>query len=179
MKLSEKITLCRKKQGLSQSDLADLLNVSRQSVSKWETGEAMPDTDKLVALSKALEVSIDWLLDESKEKVEVEDNNDLPDWINKLPKNIVEMFKKYGWIYGVYSSIGGFVFIGIGILVRIVAHNFITLGYDVYTNQINNSSLETFDIFSNVIVFIGAVFVIFDLSLAIILKRWGNNINKK
>ena len=82
MKLSEKIALCRKKQGLSQNDLADLLDVSRQSVSKWETGEAMPGTNILVALSKALEVSIDWLLDESKEKMEVEDNNDLPDWIN-------------------------------------------------------------------------------------------------
>ena len=180
MKLSEKITLCRKKQGLSQSDLADLLDVSRQSVSKWETGETMPDTNKLVALSKALEVSIDWLLDESKEKMEVEDNNDLPDWINKLPKNIVEMFKKYGWIYGVYSSIGGFVFVGIGVLVKVLARKFITTGftYDVYTNQINNSSLETFDIFSNVIILIGAIFVIFDLSLAIILKRWGSNKNQ-
>ncbi len=162
MKLSEKISLCRKKQGLSQSDLADLLDVSRQSVSKWETREAMPDINKLIALSKALEVSIDWLLDESKEKMEVEDNNDLPDWINKLPKNIVEMFKKYGWIYGVYSSIGGFVFVGIGVLVKVLARKFIATGftYDVYTNQINNSSLETFDIFSNVIILIGTIFVI-------------------
>ena len=180
MKLSEKIILCRKKQGLSQSDLACLLNVSRQSVSKWETNEAKPDTDKLVLLSKIFEVSIDWLLDESKEKEEVNDNNDLPEWINKLPKNIVDMFKKYGWIYGVYASIGGFVFIGMGILVRVLAKNFITSGfsYDVYTNQINNSALEGFNIFSNVIIFIGAIFVIFDLSLAIILKSWGNKNNQ-
>ena len=38
MKLNEKIICCRKKAGLSQLDLADLLGVSRQSVSKWETG---------------------------------------------------------------------------------------------------------------------------------------------
>ena len=94
--IKQKIILCRKKQGLSQSDLADLLNVSRQSVSKWETDEAKPDTDKLLSLSKILEVSVDWLLDESKEKIEIEDNSDLPDWINKLPKNVVDMFKKYG-----------------------------------------------------------------------------------
>ena len=72
------------------------------------------------------------------------------------------MFKKYGWIYGVYSSIGGFVFVGIGVLVKVLARKFIATGftYDVYTNQINNSSLETFDIFSNVIILIGTIFVI-------------------
>ena len=41
MKLSEKIICCRKKAGLSQLDLADLLGVSRQSVSKWETGGSL------------------------------------------------------------------------------------------------------------------------------------------
>ena len=183
MKLSEKIILCRKKQGLSQSDLADLLNVSRQSVSKWETDEAKPDADKLLSLSKILEVSVDWLLDESKEKIEIEDNSDLPEWINKLPKNVVDMFKKYGWIYGVYSSVGGFVFIGIGILVRVLARKIIIVNsygftYDIYTNQVNESSLEVFDIFSNVIIFIGALFAVSDLTLAIILKLWGNKKNQ-
>ena len=183
MKLSEKIILCRKKQGLSQSDLADLLNVSRQSVSKWETDEAKPDSDKLVSLSKIFEVSIDWLLDESKEKEETEDNSNLPNWINKLPKNVVGMFKKYGWIYGVYSSIGGFVFIGMGILIRVLARKMIIgnsygFTYDIYTNQINNSSLESFNIFSNVIIIIGALSVLYNLSLAIILKFWGNKKNQ-
>ena len=41
MKLNEKIIYCRKKAGLSQLDLADLLGVSRQSVSKWETGVSL------------------------------------------------------------------------------------------------------------------------------------------
>ena len=44
MKLPEKILYCRKRAGLSQEALAERLGVSRQAVSKWETGEALPET---------------------------------------------------------------------------------------------------------------------------------------
>lgn len=180
MQLNEKIISCRKKLGLSQNDLADLLDVSRQSVSKWETGESNPDLDKLKALAKAFDVSIDWLLDEEKDnedkKVENK-NNDYPEWLDKLPKNTIAMFKKYGWIYGVYSSIGGFIFIGFGILVRVMSTKFI-LGNSFHDDigfgsQINSSSLEMFKIFSNIIIIVGAISAIFNLSLALILKIWG------
>ena len=62
MTLGEKIIHLRKKRGLSQEELAITLNVSRQAVSKWETGEAKPDTDKVVALAEYFEVTTDWLL---------------------------------------------------------------------------------------------------------------------
>jgi len=51
----------RRSQGLSQEELAAKIGVSRQAVSKWETGEAMPDLNKLLALSNALGVSLDRL----------------------------------------------------------------------------------------------------------------------
>lgn len=57
MTLGEKITHLRKKRGLSQEELAITLNVSRQAVSKWETGEAKPDTDKVVALAEYFETN--------------------------------------------------------------------------------------------------------------------------
>ena len=62
MTLGEKITDLRKKRGLSQEELAITLGVSRQAVSKWETMEAKPDTDKIVALAELFEVTTDWLL---------------------------------------------------------------------------------------------------------------------
>lgn len=62
MTLGEKIINLRKKRGLSQEELAITLGVSRQAVSKWETGEAKPDTDKVVALAEYFEVTTDWLL---------------------------------------------------------------------------------------------------------------------
>lgn len=67
MKLAEKIYTCRKKAGLSQDGLAEQIGVSRQAISKWENGEALPETSKLPGLAKALGVSIDWLLSEDEE----------------------------------------------------------------------------------------------------------------
>jgi transcriptional regulator with XRE-family HTH domain len=70
MKLNEKIAYCRKRKGLSQEDLAARIGVSRQSVSKWETGDAQPETSKLLALADSLGVHTDWLLDDSKSEEE-------------------------------------------------------------------------------------------------------------
>lgn len=64
MNLSEKIQLCRRRAGLSQEALAEKLNVSRQAVSKWETGAAEPELSKLRALAAAFGVTADWLLSE-------------------------------------------------------------------------------------------------------------------
>ena len=52
----------RRALGLSQEQLAEKLGVSRQAVSKWETGESLPDTDKLLSLASALEMTADELL---------------------------------------------------------------------------------------------------------------------
>lgn len=62
MKFSEKLYTLRKNKGLSQEQLAESLNVSRQAVSKWESGAAMPETEKLLAISKFFGVSMDYLM---------------------------------------------------------------------------------------------------------------------
>lgn len=62
MQLNDKILLLRKKKGWSQEQLADRVGVSRQSVSKWESGNAMPDLDKIVVLSRIFNVTTDYLL---------------------------------------------------------------------------------------------------------------------
>lgn len=67
MKLGEKIYILRKKQGLSQEELANALNVSRQSVSNWETGAANPEINKLALLAAKLGTSVDFLLDETQD----------------------------------------------------------------------------------------------------------------
>lgn len=58
----------RKEKGLSQEELADKLSVSRQAVSKWERGEALPDTDNLIRLAKLYNVSIDEIVGYSPDK---------------------------------------------------------------------------------------------------------------
>lgn len=69
MNLNEKISQLRNDNNWSQEELAEKLNVSRQSVSKWESGQAKPDLDKIIALSNIFDVSTDYLLkDDNEEK---------------------------------------------------------------------------------------------------------------
>lgn len=72
MKFSEKIIQARKAKALTQEDLAEAVGVSRQAVSKWETGEANPDMDKLVSLCKVLDLSMDYLCLDKQPEVTVE-----------------------------------------------------------------------------------------------------------
>ncbi len=62
MSFGENLQTIRKKNQLSQEGLAEMLGVSRQAVSKWELGEGYPEVDKLLVLSKKLNVSLDSLL---------------------------------------------------------------------------------------------------------------------
>ena len=64
MILSDKIMCLRKRNGWSQEELAHKINVSRQSVSKWENESAVPEMDKIVLLSNIFNVSTDYLLKE-------------------------------------------------------------------------------------------------------------------
>ena len=70
MILADKIINLRKKSGMSQEDLAGKLNVSRQSISKWESAQSIPDLDKIIQLSIIFGVSTDFLL---KDEIEMED----------------------------------------------------------------------------------------------------------
>lgn len=81
MTLADKLKEARKNAGLTQTELAEKLCVSRQAITKWETGKGIPDVDNLRTISKTLNVSIDFLLDEEetldktviKEKICLED----------------------------------------------------------------------------------------------------------
>lgn len=64
MRLEEKLTHLRKREGLTQQKLADALNVSRQAISKWEVGTAVPSTDNLIHLGRLFGVAVDVLVNE-------------------------------------------------------------------------------------------------------------------
>ena len=70
--LSENIKAIRKSKGLSQQELAIKLNVVRQTVSKWEQGLSVPDSDLLISLSEALETPVSTLLGETVEETEAD-----------------------------------------------------------------------------------------------------------
>ena len=70
--LNENIKALRKSKGLSQQDLANKLNVVRQTISKWEQGLSVPDSDLLITLSAALETPVSTLLGETVTESEVD-----------------------------------------------------------------------------------------------------------
>lgn len=64
MRLEEKLTVLRKESGYTQLDLAEKVRVSRQAISKWETGRALPSMENLKYLSELFGVSVDYLLND-------------------------------------------------------------------------------------------------------------------
>ena len=67
MTFSDKLIALRRKAGWSQEELAERLNVSRQSVSKWESAQSMPDIDKIVQMSSLFGVTTDYLLKDGRD----------------------------------------------------------------------------------------------------------------
>ena len=73
MKLEEKLVSLRKAKGLSQMKLAEMMNVSRQAISRWEVGAAVPSTDNLKFLGRLYDVPLEYLLhDDAPEPVNQE-----------------------------------------------------------------------------------------------------------
>ena len=66
MNFSEKLIRLRKREGISQEELASYLEVSRQAVSRWEQGAALPDAGNLLKLRQRFGVSVDWLLEDAQ-----------------------------------------------------------------------------------------------------------------
>ena len=62
MDISEKILQLRKANNITQEELAEKINVSRQSISKWESGQSIPEKEKIVDLSGVFHVTTDYLL---------------------------------------------------------------------------------------------------------------------
>lgn len=87
MIFADKLIQLRKKAGWSQEELAEQMNVTRQSVSKWEGAQSVPDLDKMIRLSKLFGVSTDYLL---KDEIENEESNILSDKISTLRRVSME-----------------------------------------------------------------------------------------
>ncbi|MDY5971236.1 MAG: helix-turn-helix domain-containing protein, partial [Candidatus Enterosoma sp.] len=84
IKIANRLVELRKKNGLSQEQLAEQLGLSRQAVSKWERAEASPDTDNLICLAKIYGISLDELLADDES-------------IDDIRRNVKEQQKEKGF----------------------------------------------------------------------------------
>ncbi len=96
--LGEKILELRKKQGLSQEQLGEQVNVTRQTISNWELNETAPNPDQLKLLSKTLNVSIDELLDNERKEVLMNKVSNT----ERLAGIIIKLLKVFGVIFIIY-----------------------------------------------------------------------------
>lgn len=101
MALSEKIYMLRKKSGLSQEQLAEQLNVSRQAISKWESGRSIPESDKLLTLSQYFNVTLDYLMKEDTEQ-------DIAS-LDRPEDNSIQSQNRTRRFVGIAACIGGIV----------------------------------------------------------------------
>ena len=125
MKLSEKIYYYRKKMGKSQEELAEELGVSRQAVSKWETGESEPELAKLRALATAFGVTVDFLLSDEAPCEVPPGSEDAPKesgrtWVDALPGVLGRLVSRYGWLGGVYLAVVGGIITLMGIALFLI-----------------------------------------------------------
>ncbi len=130
MAFSEKLYALRKKDGLSQEQLAERLGVSRQAVSKWESGKAVPESDTLVSISEYFNVSLDYLMKEDDSAVSetiAGTESDQTANNNGIEKRIL----------GVVACIGGIICLIIRGLVSVLMPS--------ASDQIGGSSMITID----------------------------------
>ena len=85
MTLADKLKEARKNAGFTQIELAEKLCVSRQAVTKWESGKGIPDVDNLRMIAKVLNVSIDFLLDDDEmlDKTVIKEQINLDDYVTE------------------------------------------------------------------------------------------------
>ena len=116
MTLSEKLQSLRRAAGLSQEQLAEQLGVTRQAVSKWETGEGKPDIDNLLPLARLLHTSVDYLLDDGANQPHAEEPQPQTPPQQSVGRELWEQLKTFGRRWG---WLGGYAIAAIG-AVRLV-----------------------------------------------------------
>ena len=159
MQLQDKILQLRKRSGLSQEALAERIGVSRQAVSKWETGEAVPELSKLLLLARAFSVTTDYLLSEDESE---------PKPLEASPAEKTSDEKKkesFAWLIGAAIIALGAVIILEGILTFVLPKILSDFVFDAVL-PINTIAAIVFGI--------GTLLVVVGIIVTVILKKRKN-----
>ena len=138
MSLAEKLVSLRKQKGLTQMDLAERLNVSRQAISRWEVGAAVPSTENLKVLGELYGVRIDYLLDD--EITELTENTQNPGDNRRNWKENLESGKNRKLAFGFVAVV---VIVLVVLICTLVAQSKVQ-DYDVPIEDMHTGSKEDY-----------------------------------
>ena len=163
MELGKRIQTIRKNNNLSQSDLAEMLGVSRQSVSKWETGSSTPEISKLIQISEMFDISVDVILGKEY-SVDIQDESENTESMISEPSNHGRKNKIVGLIGKTYNStIMGLI--EVSVLLFIFVPVSVYLYEKGHFGHVSFSFIEQFEIvlkgFLPDVLFIGILLIIF------------------
>ncbi len=188
MKLGEKIQYCRKKVGMSQDALAEKIGVSRQAISKWELGEAVPEISNLASLAKTFGVTVDWLISEEDVPEEVTKVDSKEDYGKRYESFfdtkltwLGKMIKRFGWIAGVYISMCGLGVATIGVIAKLalsamfgsLEQTVTSMGGFAAPAMPNIVTKNPVSIMANFFIIIGVILIIGGIVLSLYLKKKG------
>ena len=170
MKLSENLKKIRKENNLSQEDLAEKIGVSRQSVSKWESGSAYPEMDKMVQICNIFNLNIDDLLNQDIEEVNNTKqsknalNKYINDFLNYITKT-VNMFSDMSAKTKIKCIFEQLIIIGVLSIIFSIIGNVLS---DVFSNLF---SFLSYEIYNPIYGIFKAIYIIatFILAVAIVL----------
>lgn len=114
IKQGEFLKELRVKNNLSQEKLGEILGVSRQSVSKWEQGYALPDTENLINISKLYNISVDSILNCGNEE-ENRDEEEIKVKKSIDAEKLHNGFSKHGWFFWAYPFMTVIAYIALGL----------------------------------------------------------------
>ena len=121
MKFNEKLVSIRKKQGLSQEELGMELQVSRQTISKWETGQSYPDFQSLVMLSDYFGMSLDELVKDIDVQ-DIRDKNLTDEKVASIFSDVQKMkdILEKGWRIIGYVGWGSLIYVAVCFVVKLL-----------------------------------------------------------
>ena len=118
--LNENIKNLRRSKGLSQEELAIKLNVVRQTISKWENGLSVPDSNMLIALAEELDTSVSALLGETIQEYEADDIKEISEKLQvinlQLAKRRAARIKTTRWLLISVSSLIVIIFVALAVI---------------------------------------------------------------
>ena len=161
MSLGTSLAEARRKAGLTQERVAEKLGVSRQTISKWENNQALPDAYNLKILSKVLGASVDEIIDPDKE-VKRQDDNQIIGAID----HVVSLGKRHWQKIGYYFIYTGLALLAMGILVSVMSNSLFG-SFDLIGDDFMESPLSMFDIIRNFMLIVALVLLVAGIVLVI------------